>query len=115
MNIRIEMIIRKKITIICLIHGAFDQAPAHHLRGHGCPVCSPIRKKTVNEFIARSKKIHGDKYDYSKVHDINSKDKLIIICPVHGEYSQLASNHYKYGCGLCGREKNVRNTTIFIG
>jgi hypothetical protein len=37
---------------------------------------------------------------------------VIIICNKHGEFEQMPSNHYKYGCGSCGREKNVRNNEI---
>lgn len=31
-----------KITIICRIHGEFQQTPNHHLRGTGCPQCKNI-------------------------------------------------------------------------
>lgn len=29
-----------KVKIICPIHGKFDQAPAEHIRGNGCPKCN---------------------------------------------------------------------------
>jgi hypothetical protein len=41
------------------------------------------KKKTTEEFIQDAIKIHGDKYDYSKVEYINSKTKVIIICKEH--------------------------------
>lgn len=54
-----------------------------------------IMEKTKNEiFIEKAKKVHGDKYDYSKVNYIDNKTKICIICPEHGEFWQL------YGCGL---------------
>ena len=34
------------------------------------------KKLTLNEFIERAKKVHGDKYDYSKVEYLNSSSKL---------------------------------------
>ena len=56
-----------KICIICPKHGEFWQIPNAHLNGQGCPECSNTKKLTTEEFIKRAKKIHGDKYDYSKV------------------------------------------------
>ena len=40
------------------------------------------------KFIAQSIEKFGDKFDYSKVTDINNKeiDKITIICPIHGEF-----------------------------
>ena len=43
-----------------------------------------MQDKTEN-FIDKAKQIHGDKYDYSKVNYVNSKRKVCIICPKHGE------------------------------
>lgn len=37
-------------------------------------------KLTTEQFIERARKIHGDKYDYSKVNYINAKTKVCIIC-----------------------------------
>ena len=72
------------------------------------------RKKTTKEFIKQAKAKHGDKYDYSKV--IYSKDgnNVDIICSLHGEFKQTPSNHYKFGCIDCGREK-TRISRIEIG
>ena len=54
-----------------------------------------IMEKTKNEiFIEKAKKVHGDKYDYSKVEYVNAYTKACIICPIHGEFWQLP------GCGL---------------
>ena len=54
-----------------------------------------IMEKTKNEiFIEKAKKVHGDKYDYSKVQYVNAYTKVCIICTEHGEFWQLS------GCGL---------------
>lgn len=37
-------------------------------------------------FIEKATKIHNSKYDYSKVEYVNSKTKVCIICPIHGEF-----------------------------
>lgn len=50
------------VKIICPSHGMFKQAPASHLKGHGCPVCADIingnrkRKWTNEKCIAEAKK-----------------------------------------------------------
>lgn len=44
------------------------------------------KKKTTEEFIEEAKKVHGDKYDYSKVKYINRNTKVCITCLNHGEF-----------------------------
>jgi len=57
------------------------------LKGYGCRKCSSEYKKSaIEEFIKRAREVHGNKYDYSKVNYVDSKTKVIIICPVHGEF-----------------------------
>jgi hypothetical protein len=61
-------------------------------------------------FISKAKKIHGEKYDYSKVEYINAKTKIIIICKIHGEFYQTPSNHLSnYNCQKCSN--NFKLTT----
>ena len=46
------------------------------------------KKLTTEEFIEKSKEVHNEKYDYSKVNYINNRTKVCIICPIHGEFLQ---------------------------
>ena len=46
------------------------------------------KKKTTEQFIEKARKIHGDKYDYSKVEYINATTDVCIICPKHGEFGK---------------------------
>lgn len=63
------------------------------------------KRLTTKEFIEKAKKVHGDKYDYSKVEYVNSDTKVCIICPKHGEFWQRAVDHtIGRGCSKCGRE-----------
>ena len=63
----------------------------------------------TEEFIRRAKRIHGDKYDYSKTKYVNAQTKVCIICPIHGEFWQRYSDHlYGRGCKKCMAEK-LRN------
>ena len=107
-----------KICIICPDHGEFLQIPNSHLRGQGCPKCGNkfkgISKRGTNsKFIKKSKDIHGDKYDYSKVEYKNSKEKVCIICPDHGEFYQKPNHHLRgVGCPWCGGR--YKNTEDFV-
>ena len=51
-----------------------------------------LSNKTA-EFIEKSLKIHGNKFDYSKVVYSKGHTKVTIICPEHGEFLQSPSNH----------------------
>ena len=53
---------------------------------------------TTERFIEKARKIHGDKYDYSKVEYKHNKKNVCIICPIHGEFWQTPHEHLK-GCG----------------
>lgn len=89
---------KEKVIITCPIHGDFEQRPNDHLNGYGCPKCanrgsSLNGKLTTDEFIARARKIHGDKYDYSKTVYRDAKAKVVITCPTHGDFEQIPNNH----------------------
>lgn len=91
------------ITIICPKHGEFIQIAGDHLNGAGCPQCYDERRRfnslsNIDEFIIKAKKIHGDRYDYSKSEYIGRHKKMCIICPIHGEFWQTPSDHLS-GCG----------------
>ena len=107
-----------KVCIICNKHGEFLQSPYKHLKGQGCPKCAG-RNITINEFLKRAKQIHGNKYDYSKVSFNNvkniEKDKILIICPEHGEFWQSPSSHLKgFGCKKCGKIKASKKQSEFL-
>lgn len=96
------------VTIICPIHGEFEKKPHAHITGkQGCIECSGKKRKNTEKFIEDAKKVHGDKYDYSKVKYVNSTTPVTIICPVHGEFEQPPSRHYVSGCNKCGYESMV--------
>lgn len=99
-----------KVCIICPEHGEFWQAAREHYGGAGCQKCIGKAKHTVESFVQKAKEIHGDKYDYSKIEYKNSKEKVCIICPKHGEFCQTPNAHLRgSGCPKCA--KNVSLTT----
>lgn len=66
------------------------------------------RKLTTQEFIEKAKQVHGDKYDYSKVDYINSSTKIIIICPIHGQFEQRPNDHLSgKGCPNCSATRKI--------
>ena len=124
------------VTIGCPVHGTFIQTPAAHLHNtsYGCPLCAhedatnrgrgpraarPQDRSNTAEFIARATTKHSGKYNYSLVDYQTSKDKVAIICPVHGEFLQGATGHLAgRGCPKCRNEHNSawkrRSVDLFI-
>ena len=71
-------------------------------------------KITTEIFIERARKMHGDKYGYSKVEYVNSSTKVCILCPEHGEFWQEALSHLRgHGCPKCGIEVNTAAKKIW--
>ena len=109
-----------KVCIICPEHGEFWQTPANHIRGHGCPECSnknrgSKKRLTNDEFITKAKKVHGDKYDYSKVNYVNSDTDVEIMCKIHGSFFQKPSNHLNgQGCPKCNGKHLTTNEIISL-
>ena len=103
-----------KVCIICPDHGEFYQKSNSHLQGQGCPRCGGSEKLNTEEFVKKAREVHGDKYDYSKVEYKNSATKVCIICPDHGEFYQIPSNHLgSQGCSKCSGVKGL-STKDFI-
>lgn len=95
---------RTKVIITCDKHGDFHQRPGDHLNGQGCPSCKYDRARKDKTFIESAKKIHGDKYDYSKVEYHRTDQKVTITCPIHGSWNTKPSIHLSgHGCPKCGR------------
>jgi hypothetical protein len=109
---------KDKIIIICKIHGEFRQNPACHIRPRNCPKCGSESvgiklRLTTDKFIKDAYNIHGDKYDYTKVNCNGHKDKVIIICKIHGNFTQTHNDHIfsKAGCPSCGSESTTKKQT----
>lgn len=89
-----------RIIITCRRHGDFDMLPRIHLRGSICYDCELLAKKEY--FLERAIKKHNNKYNYDKVVYVNMNTKVIIKCPIHGNFEQLPTGHMKQGCRDCG-------------
>lgn len=122
---------RKYVTAICPKHGEFKINAYCFVHSGGCGKCGieeriALRaekkskfknweKLTTERFIEKAKKVHGDKYDYSKT-DLEHRDekkRVLIICPEHGEFWQSPFSHLKgCECSKCGRKKLVKSRTM---
>lgn len=101
-----------KVTLICSIHGKFIQTPHSHLTGNGCPKCSGKEQGTKESFIEKAVKVHNKLYNYDKVVYKDSQTKVIITCPIHGDFEQTPAMHVSgRGCKRCA---SVTCTEDFI-
>lgn len=109
----------ENIKILCKEHGEIEQTPSNHLRT-GCGLCSRFNsakkkclstKDVIDSFI----KIHGDRYDYSKVDYLKDNIKVEIICKIHGSFYQNAYGHKQgQGCQKCFYDSMFRTNDMFI-
>lgn len=100
-----------KVTLVCPKHGDFLITPDSHIHSkQGCKKCAHERigelsRLSQEEFIKKATVIHSGKYLYDKVHYTESHSKVVITCPIHGDFKQLAYQHLNgHGCPKCGRE-----------
>jgi hypothetical protein len=102
-------------TIICKIHGEFEQQVINHLAGKGCQKCAPNYKKDKKTILNKLNKVHNNKYDYSLSIFNRTKDIIKIICPLHGEFEQILNNHLRgNGCPLCDESKGERAVESYL-
>ena len=73
-----------------------------------------LKRLTTQDFVARAKKLYGDKYDYSKVDYKNTETKVCIICPEHGEWWVTPNNFINgHVCPTCsGRQRRTKEVFI---
>lgn len=109
------------ITIRCPDHGEVTISANHHFyRRQGCGQCETEAKRTriikyrhlsaqskINntaaEFFARCAQTHEEKYTYPVQEYRGAKEKIRVVCPVHGEFQQAAWAHLSgKGCLQCG-------------
>lgn len=73
---------------------------------------NPHNKLTIDTFVTRSQTIHSNKYTYEKVEYVNIKVKVLITCPIHGDFLQAPGDHLKgHGCKACKSDKQSKRQT----
>lgn len=114
-----------KVTITCLSHGDFKQAPNKHLQGRGCRSCayeivSECSSIPFSQFEMAAREKYGDRFQYDESSYSDMGSKTLIMCPAHGWINVTAYAHLtsKMGCRKCGQmltgSKNSYGTDEFI-
>lgn len=100
------------VEVTCEEHGIFRISALNHLQSTtGCPDCGAKQLRcgailTTEEFIEKAKKVHNGEYVYASTVYTGGRNKVKILCKVHGEFTQIASNHLSGGgCVECQRRK----------
>lgn len=93
------------VWLTCPKHGEFKKRLERLLNGSGCPYCSGKIRKGYKQFEEEANKVHNGKYSYHKDY-VNSHMKVIITCPIHGDFLQSPTNHLNgCGCPKCKSDK----------
>ena len=72
-------------------------------------------KYSNKEWIKKAKKIHKNKYDYSKSKYTGSTKSITVICKIHGKFKLRSSHHLDgQGCKKCNIDKQRKSTLDFI-
>jgi superfamily II DNA or RNA helicase len=106
---------KTKVVLICRKHGEFEIRASEHITSkRGCSKCAGKSSYTTQTFIEKARQIHGERYIYDKVHYINARHKVIIICRTHGEFRVAPTDHIKTetGCSICSRNKKYTTETF---
>ena len=90
-------------------HGDYNITPYHYFENsnRGCYTCGKIRtgellKLGTEKFIEQANKKHNNFYTYKFVDYIDNHTNVIITCPKHQNFSQLAGTHLSgHGCPMC--------------
>lgn len=118
---------KNKIKICCPIHGDFYQTPINHLQPNnktGCKSCgvelkNKSKTKSYMEFVQKANNIFCNIYTYddlyNKLHYVNRKSKVSIICDKHGQFYKNAQKHLSgQGCFKCKIEELI-NLKVLVG
>ena len=112
-----------KVKIFCIkCSKYFYQTPGSHLNGRGCPLCgkeksSKATRTIFSDFVEKARRVHGDRYDYSKSEQDykNNKSKITITCRLHGDFIQKVNTHLNgHGCPMCGYDSVSEKLRIDI-
>lgn len=107
---------KKKVEIICPIHDSFWQDFSNHVKGRGCPQCGREKhdksvSKSQEEFVAKVRLIHGDKYDTTESKYKGTAKNVYVRCVKHDHLFKIQAGNLLSGqnCPICRRE-NQGNT-----
>jgi very-short-patch-repair endonuclease len=74
-----------------------------------------LLNSNIVEFINVSTEVHGGKYIYSASTYTGCDNKIIITCPIHGDFEQKAYAHKQGGgCSICMDSTGEREIRKFL-
>ena len=102
-----------KMIVKCEYGHTFEIRPCDLLNGYGCPICGGTKKMTKEEFIENAKIIHNNYFSYERCNFTNVNSKVIVTCPIHGDFEVKASNHLNgANCKKCSKEGILHDITL---
>jgi very-short-patch-repair endonuclease len=106
---------KSKVKIIYTKTGEiFEQTPEGHLSSAPENIKLAVRK-TTEQFIRESNEVHDFKFSYEKTKYIKNQIKVIITCPIHGEFNQTPLSHLQgNGCPNCNESKGERSIAKYL-
>lgn len=106
-----------RIKVKCNNCGSVFEVRANHFlydKSSGCcPYCryEKLRKRfafSKDDFLKKAKATHGIFYSYDKTVYRNMHTKIIVTCPIHGDFYIVPQHHINGGgCPLCMVQENV--------
>lgn len=112
---------KAKVIVTCPKHGDFKAIAYDFLQGHGCYDCGvdtvTMKRRTSQEdFIAKCKAVHGDKYDYSQTVYQGKRKRVTVICPDHGPFEVMPQDHINKGngCPICQTSKGETAIHVWL-
>jgi len=109
----------KNIEYLCVKHNIISKKKYHRLLNDNeslCPLCKIEKLKlTHDDFLKRANNIHNNKYKYPEKYK-SHKDKMKIICPIHGEFIKITNLHLSgQGCPKCSKIiQPIYNSYVYI-
>ena len=110
----------ENIIVNCYKHGYFTISAHSHIQGRGCTKCgieksAEAKRYTFEEIQSFGMMLHSNKYEYLKIIIEDGRTIIVVNCPNHGEFKQLASSHVKgKGCIKCAQERTgIKNRRLF--
>lgn len=111
---------RNDLTILCPIHGKFEQRYSNHMKGQNCPKCSSESRKlqntlTQDQAIKNMLKAQKGRYTYPRFIYIGAHDLSWVTCHKHGDFLQPYNIQLKgHGCPKCSNEYQTKEANLYI-
>lgn len=94
-----------KIKIVCPAHGTFQQTPAKHLYGHGCPKCKESKgERSISQYLTENCISHKPQYSIPECRNIlplkfdfaifDNQQNLLGLIEYQGEQHYQTVKHF---------------------